>query len=132
MRFPQLERMFKSGWKEVKRKRVEVEFSGDCVEAVLEYVYGDKVAKLSGIVAELLQLARLYEIDRLIAICVAEMVTNVDEENLCEWLRIADLCGIIPLQSACRKFIKDRANATKRICEREVLQYLALSSKAAN
>lgn len=74
-------------------------------EALLPYFYKRQVVISVGNALGLATVARHYELDDVVADCVAFMAKNVSLDNIIDWLKFALLADAKTLQQACDQFI---------------------------
>ena len=79
-------------------------FSARAVDELKKFLYEGHVGHLKDVGAELYELAVMYELPRLGAVCAKALPELVSESNFCEFFQLAQLHGLPELKAAAVRF----------------------------
>ncbi|XP_053612133.1 protein roadkill-like [Plodia interpunctella] len=82
-------------------------FDAEVLEAVLSYIYGDKVVGIHKTTEQILIAADFYHIDGLKSLCEQELCQRINIENAVTLLELADAHNAVKLKNDALNFIKD-------------------------
>jgi len=105
---PVIAKILSTNMKEVLEKKITMDFEPQIVKLFLSYIYKGTVPKdeLKCHALDLLQMCKMYDIDRLFQFCENFIVSNIDSDNVRDVYRIAKLMESEKLIEGCKACFK--------------------------
>lgn len=100
--------MFNIDMEEAASKSVDIiDFKGPVMRELLRFIYFGHVKNIKDIDAELLQAAIVYQIEKLPESCVESMTARLNNDNVIEFVRLADLYDLeLLFDHCCAHFVQ--------------------------
>uniref|UniRef100_A0A0K0F6K4 BTB domain-containing protein n=1 Tax=Strongyloides venezuelensis TaxID=75913 RepID=A0A0K0F6K4_STRVS len=81
---------------------------------MLRYIYTDDISDIKNMANEMLAITNEYELDKLKDIAVRHLCSDLNIENICERLILAETFSIDELKERCQKFIIGNPESLRR------------------
>jgi speckle-type POZ protein len=117
LRSPVMKAMLEQDMLEKKENKMIIKDIGeDVMLQLLRFLYGEKILKLDQVAERLLVVAEKYEMNQLKDICFDFLITDLNAENVLDYLKLAYLTNLEKLKKKSIDFI---ARNKKSIIDRE-------------
>lgn len=115
-RVPFFKNMFTGKFKEASEKNVKLDLKDDIsasyFSSLMKFVYTGKVDLTGETVVPILELASMYQLERLKTFCEDEIILGIDEENVFSLFQLAETYQCPTLLSACLDFLAQHHELT--------------------